>query len=66
MLLWDLFVGRAIWLDAVGRGVPQVLMAPSLVLCNGIGPPGLLLYAALCGVTGRGLPAMGYEADEEA
>ena len=47
------------------RGVPQALMAPSLVLCNAIGPPGLLLYAALCGITGRGLPAMGYEAEEE-
>ena len=37
----------------------------SLLLTNGIGPPGLLLYVFLCLVNGRGLPSMGYGAAEE-
>ena len=56
---WDLFVGRAIWLDGLARGFSALEMAPSLLLCNGIGPPGLLLHAAISLATGRGLPSMG-------
>ena len=62
VLIWDLFVGRAIWLDGLGRGVTT---APSLLLTNLIGPPGLLLYAAWCLVSGAGLPALGYDPTEE-
>jgi hypothetical protein len=65
VLIWDLFAGRAIWLDAVARKVPSSVAAPSLLLTNFIGPPGLLLYATLCTLTGRGLPTLGYdEADD--
>jgi len=39
VLIWDLFVGRAIWLDALERGTPFAWS--SLLLTNGIGPPGL-------------------------
>ena len=62
VLLWDLFVGRAIWLDNLERGAPFAWAA--LLLTNGIGPPGLLLYATLCLGSGRGLPTMGYVAEE--
>ena len=59
-LMWDLFVGRAIWLDSVERGTPFTWAA--LLLTNGIGPPGLLLYVLLSVVTGNGLPSLGYSA----
>jgi len=59
VLIWDLFVGRAIWLDSLERGTPFTWS--SLLLCNGIGPPGLLLYVVLCLVSGRGLPTLGYD-----
>ena len=64
VLIWDLFVGRAIWLDGLARGVTT---APSLLLTNFIGPPGLLLYTVWCLVTGAGLPPLGYDpaAEEE-
>lgn len=62
VLLWDLFVGRAIWLDNLERDTPFAWAA--LLLTNGIGPPGLLLYATLCLGSGRGLPTMGYVAKE--
>lgn len=58
VLIWDLFVGRAIWLDGVARGVSY--MAPSLLLTNLIGPPGLVLYVLTCLLTGKGLPPLGY------
>ena len=38
VLIWDLAVGRAIWLDSLERGVNARL---SLAFCNFIGPPGL-------------------------
>ena len=63
VLIWDLFVGRAIWLDALERGTPFAWS--SLLLTNGIGPPGLLLYVLLCLGSGRGLPTLGYTAKEE-
>jgi hypothetical protein len=58
VLIWDLFVGRAIWLDSLERGTPFTWS--SLLLTNGIGPPGMLLYVLLCLVSGRGLPTLGY------
>ena len=62
VLIWDLFVGRAIWLDSLERGTPFTWM--SLLLTNGIGPPGMLLYVLLCLVSGRGLPTLGYSPKE--
>ena len=53
VLTWDLFVGRAIWLDGLKRGV---FTSHSVLLCNLIGPPGYLLHLATCLVTGKGLP----------
>ena len=58
VLIWDLFVGRAIWLDSVQRGVSAAW--PALLFTNVIGPPGLLLYVLICLVTGQGLPTLGY------
>jgi len=49
----DLFVGRWIWLDGLRRGV---FTSHSVLLCNLIGPPGLLLHLATCLLTGKGLP----------
>ena len=63
VLIWDLFVGRAIWLDSLERGTPFTWA--SLLLTNGIGPPGMLLYVLLCLGSGRGLPTLGYQAKEE-
>ena len=63
VLIWDLFVGRAIWLDNLTRNTPFAWSA--LLLTNGIGPPGLLLYVVLCIATGRGLPTLGYESGGE-
>jgi hypothetical protein len=40
VLIWDLFVGRAIWMAGVSRGFPIWLMAPAITLTNFIGPPG--------------------------
>ena len=62
-MIWDLFVGRAIWLDSLSRGTPFTWSA--LTLTNGIGPPGLLLYVLLCISSGRGLPTLGYEPSED-
>ena len=53
VLTWDLFVGRWIWLDGLRRGV---FTSHSVLLCNLIGPPGLLLHWVTCTLTGRGLP----------
>lgn len=64
VLIWDLFVGRAIWLDSLERETPFTWA--SLLLCNGIGPPGLLLYVVLCLVSGKGLPALGYDESKAA
>ena len=61
VLVWDLFVGRAIWIDSLERGTPFTWAA--LLLTNGIGPPGLLLYTLLCLISGRGLPSLGYDGD---
>ena len=63
VLIWDLFVGRAIWLDSLERGTPFTWA--SLLLTNGIGPPGMLLYVLLCLGSGRGLPTLGYQPQEE-
>lgn len=60
VLTWDLFLGRWIWLDGLKRGI---FTPHSVLLCNLIGPPGLLLHLATCLVTGKGLP--GNDAQEE-
>ena len=60
VLIWDLFVGRQIWIDGLERGINTRL---SLAFCNFIGPPGLLLHVATCLITGKGLPPMGYKDD---
>lgn len=52
VLTWDLFVGRWIWLDGLRRGI---FTPHSVLLCNLIGPPGLLLHWATCLVSGKGL-----------
>jgi hypothetical protein len=61
VLTWDLFVGRWIWLDGLERGI---FTAHSVLLCNLIGPPGLLLHWATCIVTGKGI--VGNEVADEA
>ena len=61
VLTWDLFVGRWIWLDGLRRGI---FTSHSVLLCNLIGPPGLLLHWATCIVTGNGV--VGNEVPEEA
>mmetsp|Transcript_5460 Transcript_5460/g.11605 ORF Transcript_5460/g.11605 Transcript_5460/m.11605 type:complete len:240 (-) Transcript_5460:6-725(-) len=53
VLTWDLFVGRYVWLDGLRRGV---FTSHSVLFCNLIGPPGLLMHLATCLVTGKGLP----------
>ena len=41
-LVWDLFVGRWIWLEGRRR---EIFTCHSVLLTNLIGPPGLLLHA---------------------
>lgn len=57
VLTWDLFVGRYIWLDGVKR---KIFTGPSVLFCNLIGPPGLLLHWLICTLTGKPV----YERDE--
>ena len=56
VLIWDLFVGRIIWSDGVQRGINTRL---SLVFCNFIGPPGMLIYILTCLLSGKGIPTLG-------
>lgn len=53
VLAWDLFVGRWIYLDGQRRGI---FTSHSVLFCNLIGPPGILIHAATCLLTGKGLP----------
>lgn len=67
VLIWDLFVGRAIWIDGIQRGVNTRL---SLLFCNLIGPPGLLIYVATCLISRKGIPTLGlpqydFDSDEQ-
>jgi hypothetical protein len=55
VLIWDLFVGRAIWLEGLKRGIDTRV---SLTFCNFIGPPGLLIFVATCLLSGKGFPSM--------
>jgi hypothetical protein len=55
VLIWDLFLGRMIWLDGLQRGVNSRI---ALAFCNGIGPPGFLIYILTCLIAGKGLPSM--------
>jgi len=59
VLSWDLFVGRWVWLDGRRRGI---FTSHSVLLCNLIGPPGLLAHAATCLVLGYSLPGEANEA----
>jgi len=61
VLTWDLFVGRWIWLDGIERGI---FTPHSVLLCNLIGPPGLLLHWITCLVTGKGI--VGNQVEENA
>ncbi|KAJ1444963.1 hypothetical protein M885DRAFT_454213 [Pelagophyceae sp. CCMP2097] len=61
VLIWDLFVGRYIWLDGLKRGV---FTPHSVLLTNFIGPPGLLLHFLTCAVTSKGLPDDARNLDE--
>ncbi|CAJ1902312.1 unnamed protein product [Cylindrotheca closterium] len=51
VLTWDLFVGRWVWLDGLRRGV---FTSHSVLFCNLIGPPGLVLHWITCLVSGKG------------
>ena len=62
VLIWDLFVGRAVWLDGINRSIDTRL---ALSFCNFIGPPGLLIHAATCLLTGKTLPSFGYNEEKE-
>ena len=62
VLIWDLFVGRAIWIDGLERGINTRL---ALAFCNFIGPPGLLIHVATCLITGKGLPTLGYKDEDK-
>lgn len=53
VLTWDLFVGRWIWIDGLKR---NIFTAHSVLLCNLIGPPGLLLHFLTCWVSSKVLP----------
>src|SRR5229473_1618433 len=46
-LVFDLFVGRWIYLDSQERGISEWLMAPVLFLTLMLGPAGFLLYLAV-------------------
>jgi hypothetical protein len=60
VLSWDLVVGRLIWQDGVQRNLPT---APAVLLCNLIGPPGLLLHWATCAYYGQ--PLFGEYSEEK-
>lgn len=63
VLIWDLFVGRFIWLDGLKRGI---FTSHSVLLTNLIGPPGLLLHLLTCLVLGKGLPTEDIPEEQEA
>ncbi|KAH8098290.1 RNA polymerase II transcription regulator recruiting protein [Aureococcus anophagefferens] len=60
VLIWDLFVGRLIWLDGVNR---NIVCWHSLLLTNFIGPPGLLLHAATSALSRARAPTPGRRRD---
>jgi hypothetical protein len=45
VLVWDLFVGRLIWLDGIQK---NIFTGHSVLLTNLIGPPGFLLHFLTC------------------
>ena len=51
VLTWDLFVGRWVWLDGLKRGI---FTSHSVLFCNLIGPPGLLMHWITSLVVGKG------------
>jgi hypothetical protein len=62
VLTWDMFVGRWIWLDGLRRGI---FTSHSVLFCNLIGPPGLLIHWVTCLVTGKGFGENEAPEDEE-
>jgi Domain of unknown function (DUF4281) len=50
VLAWDLFVGRYIWLDGLKR---NIFTGISVLFCNLIGPPGLLIHWVTCTLSGK-------------
>ena len=61
-LVWDLFVGRWLWLDAVKRDVPFARL--SLLTLNFTGPLGLVQHLLICLLSGRGLPPLEFSAQD--
>lgn len=51
VLTWDLFIGRWVWLDGLKRGI---FTSHSVLFCNLIGPPGLLMHWITSLVVGKG------------
>jgi hypothetical protein len=52
VLTWDFFVAWWIWRDGVRR---NIFTSHSVLLCNLIGPPGLLLHWVTCLLTGNSI-----------
>ena len=61
VLIWDLFVGRWIWLDGIKRGI---FTSHSVLMTNLIGPPGLLLHLLTCLALGKGAPDEALESSD--
>lgn len=53
-LAFDLFVGRWIYRDALGREIPALIVSPVLVLTLLFGPVGYLCYCTLRPVRSNG------------
>mmetsp|Transcript_6584 Transcript_6584/g.7189 ORF Transcript_6584/g.7189 Transcript_6584/m.7189 type:complete len:228 (-) Transcript_6584:102-785(-) len=62
VLIWDLFVGRMIWLDGIEREIDTRV---ALSFCNFIGPPGFLIHVLMSLLNGKGLPTFGYSEKAE-
>lgn len=56
LLVFDVFVGRWIVLDAVDRGVPHLAVLPCLLLTLAAGPVGLLVYLVVRTIVARVRP----------
>lgn len=50
VLTWDIFVGRYIWKDGLDRNINTRV---SVLFCNLIGPPGLLIHWITCFLSGK-------------
>lgn len=52
-LAFDVFVGRWVWQDALGRGVPSLVLVPVLFTVLMLGPLGLTIHLAVRGTMSR-------------